>query len=124
MLEAKIRQRNNVQLVWNEDVFIPKMDDRKTLTLQCFPLYSILKAFGNTRLDFLSLDIEGNEFSVMKSILQEEKKFSFNVATIEKAHMNERANNGSFIEFHYMMRANGFHIFDSLYNDVLYERSL
>jgi len=32
--------------------------------MQCFPLYSILLAAGQTKLDYLSLDIEGPELDV------------------------------------------------------------
>ena len=35
---------------------------------QCFPLYSLLLALNQTRVDFLSLDIEGDELYVLKTI--------------------------------------------------------
>lgn len=40
----------------------------KNVTVQCFPFYSILLAFNRTRVDFFSLDIEGHEFKVLKTI--------------------------------------------------------
>ena len=36
--------------------------------VQCFPLYSILLAVNRTRIDFLSLDIEGHELKVLQTI--------------------------------------------------------
>ena len=39
-----------------------------TVQMQCLPLYSILLALGNPTVDFLSLDIEGAEFQVLKTI--------------------------------------------------------
>lgn len=36
--------------------------------MQCLPLYSLLLALGNPTVDFLSLDIEGAEFQVLKTI--------------------------------------------------------
>ena len=36
--------------------------------VQCFPLYSILLAVNRTRIDFLSLDIEGSELDVLNTI--------------------------------------------------------
>ena len=36
--------------------------------MQCFPLYSILLALNQTRVDFLSLDIEGDELYVLRTI--------------------------------------------------------
>ena len=100
---------------------LPKKENRKTFKMQCFPLYSILKAFGNLKIDFLSLDIEGMEFSVMESILKTKTEFQFNVATIEKAHMNKPESRASFIEFDYMMRGKGYRMFETLHLDALYE---
>ena len=37
---------------------------RRKITVQCFPLYSVLKAIGNPVIDYFSLDIEGPEFQV------------------------------------------------------------
>ena len=34
----------------------------------CLPLYSILLALDNPRVDYFSLDIEGNELEVLKTI--------------------------------------------------------
>ena len=36
--------------------------------MQCLPLYSLLLSMGNPTVDFLSLDIEGAEFQVLKNI--------------------------------------------------------
>jgi hypothetical protein len=38
------------------------------ITLQCFPLYSILLAVGRTKVDFFSLDVEGHELKILKTI--------------------------------------------------------
>ncbi len=43
-------------------------DERRVIRMQCFPLYSILLAVGETTVDYLSLDIEGAELSVLKSV--------------------------------------------------------
>ena len=37
---------------------------KRQITVQCFPLYSVLKAIGNPIVDYFSLDIEGPEFQV------------------------------------------------------------
>ena len=45
--------------------------DKKTgeeVTVLCFPLYSILLALNRTTVDFFSLDIDGHEFRVLKTI--------------------------------------------------------
>ena len=36
----------------------------RKIKVQCFPLYSVLRAIGNPRVDYFSLDIEGLEFQV------------------------------------------------------------
>ena len=36
--------------------------------IQCFPLYSILLAINKTNVDYFSLDIEGAELKVMKTV--------------------------------------------------------
>ena len=36
--------------------------------MQCFPLYSVLKALNNPTIDYFSLDIEGAEFAVLNSL--------------------------------------------------------
>ncbi|XP_023345482.1 uncharacterized protein LOC111714576 [Eurytemora carolleeae] len=38
------------------------------LSLQCYPLFSILQAMGNPTVNYFSLDIEGGEFQVLKTI--------------------------------------------------------
>ena len=38
------------------------------ITVQCFPIYSILLAIGQTRVDFFSLDVEGHELKILKTI--------------------------------------------------------
>ena len=120
-LPKRILEKNKKNLVKNMTRLLPKKEDRKTFKMQCFPLYSILKAFGNLKIDFLSLDIEGMEFSVMESILKPKTEFEFNVATIEKAHMNKPESRASFIEFDYMMRGKGYRMFETLHLDALYD---
>jgi hypothetical protein len=36
--------------------------------VQCFPLYSILLAVGRTHVDYFSLDVEGSEYKMLKTI--------------------------------------------------------
>lgn len=40
----------------------------KNVTVQCFPLYSLLLAVNQTRVDFFSLDIDGHELKVLRTI--------------------------------------------------------
>ena len=42
--------------------------DPEMVTVQCFPFYSVLLAVGRTQLDFFSLDVEGHELQILKTI--------------------------------------------------------
>ena len=43
-------------------------DFERTIKVQCFPLQSVLKAIGKSKVDYFSLDIEGAEYPVLKTI--------------------------------------------------------
>lgn len=44
------------------------LGDKDLITVQCFPLYSILLAYGRTYIDFFSLDVEGHELKILKTV--------------------------------------------------------
>ncbi|XP_035714231.1 protein Star-like [Folsomia candida] len=48
--------------------FLGNEGDYRSFEAQCFPLYSILRAINVTTVDYFSLDIEGAELSVLKTI--------------------------------------------------------
>jgi len=48
--------------------FLHKEIKRETVLTQCFPVYSILLSMEQPRVDFFSLDIEGAEMAVLKTI--------------------------------------------------------
>ena len=50
---------------------------KRKIKVQCFPLYSVLKAIGNPKVDYFSLDIEGSEFQVR--IISEIMSSKFNI---------------------------------------------
>lgn len=52
--------------------------------VQCFPLYSILLALNQTTVDFFSLDIEGDELNVLRTIPW--NKVNIKMLTVEYAH--------------------------------------
>jgi len=60
--------------VWKEDGKMKSMGGivhekgEDTMEIQCFPLYSILLALGNPTVHWISLDIEGAEYAVLKTI--------------------------------------------------------
>ena len=48
--------------------YVSRPYNRRTVLVQCFPLYTILLALGNPVVDYFSLDIEGAEYPVLKTI--------------------------------------------------------
>ena len=55
-----IKNRNRIQEIVNKT--------RRTIKMQCFPLATIVYALGNPKIDYLSLDIEGAELEILKTI--------------------------------------------------------
>ena len=47
---------------------ISKRKMQRQFNIQCFPLYSILLAVNRTSVDFISLDVEGHEFRILKTL--------------------------------------------------------
>lgn len=45
-----------------------KTDTVDIYKMQCFPLYSLLIAVGRTQVDYFSLDVEGSEYKILKTI--------------------------------------------------------
>ena len=41
---------------------------KRVVTVQCFPLFSILAAMGNPPVDYFSLDVEGAEMGILENI--------------------------------------------------------
>ena len=63
-------------------------DNENNVKVQCFPFYSILLALNRTDVDYLSLDIEGDELKVLKTIPFE--KVEFKIMTVECNHQKTR----------------------------------
>ena len=50
---------------------VPRTEEKrwgKTITAQCFPLQSVLVALNNPIVDYFSLDVEGSELPILKSL--------------------------------------------------------
>ena len=45
-----------------------KLQGNKFTNVVCFPLYGVLKALNVTKVDYFSLDVEGNEMDVLRTI--------------------------------------------------------
>jgi hypothetical protein len=57
---------------------------RRTIRVQCFPLYSILLALGNPTVDLFSLDIEGAELKVLETIPWSKVRYIFSFSKMER----------------------------------------
>ena len=53
-------------------------------SVQCFPVYSLLLALNRTTVDYFSLDVEGSELQVLKTIPFD--KVDIKVLTVEFVH--------------------------------------
>jgi Methyltransferase FkbM domain len=50
------------------DEFLESGSKPGLISVQCFPLYSVLLALNRTTVDFFSLDVEGFELDVLRTI--------------------------------------------------------
>ncbi|KAK4007012.1 hypothetical protein OUZ56_012166 [Daphnia magna] len=55
--------------------------------IQCFPLYSMLVAVGRTQVDYFSLDVEGSEYKILRTIPW--TKLDITTLTVEWNHVPE-----------------------------------
>ena len=60
----------------------------KTISVTCLPLYSILLAMGNPTIDYFSLDVEGYEMDILKTIPFD--KVDIKVISVEFKHIKEK----------------------------------
>jgi len=90
---------------------------RRRVRMQCFPLYSLLMALGNPVIDLFSLDIEGAELQVLKTVPWD--KVNIQVLIIEVNHIGEIFK-GSAKELNKHLKMNNFQFYKSLQIDDIY----
>ena len=56
-----------------------KQDPNKVVNINCLPFKAILNSLNRTEIDYFSLDVEGNELDILKTIPFEE----FNIKVIQ-----------------------------------------
>ncbi|CAG7829839.1 unnamed protein product, partial [Allacma fusca] len=59
----------------------------QNVSIQCFPLYSVLLALNRTVIDFFSLDVEGSEMDILRTIPFD--KILIKVITVEHLILKE-----------------------------------
>jgi len=87
---------------------------RKSYQLQCLPLFSILLALGNPQVDLMSLDVEGVELSVLKTLPWE--KVNIKALLIEVVHSNHKAVTT-------LLQSKGYSLYKGLKTDILYVKN-
>ena len=55
-----------------------------TVEIECFPFYSFMLALNRTTIDFFSLDVEGDEIKILKTIPFD--KINIKMLTVEYLH--------------------------------------
>lgn len=74
-------QGNQVRHKWDDRHHLNNVE---SVDVQCFPLYSILLASNRTTVDYFSLDIEGHEIRVLKTIPWKKTDIKVNHGTFLK----------------------------------------
>lgn len=90
----------------NEDV------TKRYVDVQCFPLYTYLLAMNRTTVDYFSLDVEGSELEVLKTIPFD--KVNIRTLSVEWTHVKEGKE-----EIKKYMEALGYYVFSEVTNENL-----
>ena len=62
------RQAFNLGKVVKINSEIKELNEDNLANVICFPLFGVLKAINVTKVDYFSLDVEGNEMDVLRTI--------------------------------------------------------
>ena len=108
----KQRKESNPDFVPTYGAFV-----RRTLQMQCLPLTSIIEALGNPVIDYFSLDIEGAEFPVLKTI--DFDKVDIRVISIEVTKLDSIFD-GRLTQLKYLMKRNGYEFYKEVKEDYIY----
>ena len=93
---------------------------RRTLQMQCLPLTSIILALGNPTIDYFSLDIEGAEFLVLKSI--DFQVVDIRVISVEVTKI-DNIFDGKLTQLKYLMKRNGYELYKEVGEDYIYVKT-
>jgi len=70
-----------------------KQDPQKVINVNCIPFPTILRALNRTTVDYFSLDVEGNELDILRTIPFEE--FDIKIISAEFSHESEAGSSQS-----------------------------
>jgi len=98
--------------------YVPKYPyQRRTIKLNCLPFTAIMMALGNPIIDYLSLDIEGSEFPVLKTI--DFDKIDIKVISVENTKLGNIFE-GTDTHLRYHLQRNGYKLYETVGEDVVY----
>ena len=86
-------------------------EERKLYSVQCIPLHTLLLAMGNPTVDYLSLDIEGAELPVLRTIPFD--KVDVRTMSVEVAHSDRSA-------IRKLLRERGYRVLRDLKTDIIF----
>ena len=97
--------------------------DGETIPIQCFPLFSILQAMGVSHVDYFSLDIEGAEVDILKTLPLDQ--ISVDVFSIEfEVSGNDTASQQKLNQINkYLVLQYGYKIVKHLAEDIILKRN-
>lgn len=108
--EATVRDEESQELRSMGGIVKDTTSSDITMKVQCLPFYSVLMALGNKTVNWFSLDIEGAEFAVLRTIPWD--KVNIEVITVE-THLMGKIFPGDREEFLEYMKSVGYdHITD------------
>ena len=93
---------------------------RNTIKLECLPFTSIIMALGNPTIDYLSLDIEGAEYPVLKTI--DFEKCDIKVISVENTKLGATFD-GTDTQLRYHLQNNGYQLYQTVGEDVIYAKT-
>ncbi|XP_023332685.1 uncharacterized protein LOC111704627 [Eurytemora carolleeae] len=88
----------------------------KGTEMQCLPLTSLILALGNPRVDYLSLDIEGAEYNVLKTI--DWSRVDIRVISVETQFISEFGLEST--DLHNLLTSQGYILLDHISRDTVY----
>ena len=84
-----------------------RINSKGTLQVPCFPLYSMLLALNMTAIDYFSLDIEGDELTILKTIPF--NKVDITVLSVEYVHGDDKR------ELKQYMKSQGYEVHEKIH---------
>lgn len=90
---------------------------RRNIKMECLPFNSIILALGNPTIDYLSLDIEGAEFPVLKTI--DFSQININVISLEVSQIG-KIFDGSEKRLNWFFKKHGYNFYKNVNLDSIY----